>query len=234
VEDVLFSDIAMKTGLITGHWWGKGEPFHVSALLLRDTEDPGPLGQIRRIRFNNILAESENSAILYGSADSWIEDVFIRDFELQVRNSKLQPSYGGNFDLRAVADPANGLFEHDIPGLFLRHVSRLRVRGFHLSWDDEVPDFFSYGIQGEEFRDVEIQGFEGRHAKRGSGSAIALRNGNGISIRDCRATEGTDTFLSESGVSDQRLFVNNDLCRAERAFESVQHGFTVSSNLMPK
>ena len=73
--------------------------------------------------------------------------------------------------------------------------------------------FFTHAIEGEEFRDVEIQGFEGRRAL---GVAIALANGSGVAIRDCRAAEGTGTFLEQSGVTDQRLFVNNDLSRAPR------------------
>jgi parallel beta-helix repeat protein len=231
VEDVLFSNIIMRTGLITGHWWGKGEPINLCALSMIEK---GTLGRIRRIRFSNILAESENAAIVCGSPDSLIEDVLFENFELRLRNSKLQPSYGGNFDLRGAADLGKGLFEHDIPGLFFSHVNRLRIRGFRLFWDDKVPDFFSDGIEGENFHDLEIQGFEGRQAKTGTGSAIALRNGSGISIRDCRATNGTGTFISLNDVADQGLFINNDLGKARSVFEPGAHKFTVSGNLMPK
>ena len=229
VEDVLFSNIVMRTGLITGHWWGKGEPVNVSAVPLR--AGGGTLGRIRRVRFSNILAESENSALVYGSPDSPVEDVVFDNFDLRMRNSRLQPSYGGNFDLRAAADFSQALFEHGIPGLFFRHATGLRIRGFRLRWDDDVPPFFTHAIEGEEFRDVEIQGFEGRQA---AGAAIALRNGNGVTIRDCRAAGGTGTFLEQTGVTDQRLFVNNDLGRAARAFAAEPHGFAAAGNLMPK
>jgi len=254
IEDVLFSDIVMRTGLITGHWWGKGEPANVSVVpggRRANTYDwstialgkqanvsaiPGggansDLGHIRRIRFSNILAESENSFLLYGSPNSPIEDVLIENLELRMRDSKLQASYGGNFDLRAAADLSYALFEHDVPGLFFRHVQGLRVRGLRLFWDESVPPFFTHGIEGEEFRDVDIQGFEGSGAN--GRPAIALRNGSGLSIRDCRATGGTGTFISQTGVSDQRLFVNNDLRGAHRTFEeSGSSGFAVSGNLL--
>ena len=78
---------------------------------------------------------------------------------------------------------------------------------------------------------MEIQGFEGRPA---AGAAIALRNGSGVTIRDCCAVEGTGTFLEQAGVTDQRLFANNDLSRAARAFAAEVHGFTAAGNLMPK
>lgn len=149
----------------------------------------------------------------------------------RMRDSRLQRSYGGNFDLRAAADLSHALFEHDTPGLFFRHVRGLRIRGLRLFWDDSGPDFFSYGIEGEEFRDIDIRGFEGRGAA--GRAAVALRNGSGVSICDCRATEGAGMFLSQSGVSDQRLFANNDLADARQAFDSDQHGFTLSGNLLP-
>ena len=231
VEDVLFSNIILRTGLITGHWWGKGEPVNVSAVPMRSGTE---LGRIRRVRFHNILAESENAFLIYGSPESVIEDILVADCKLHLRNSKLQPSYGGNFDLRGAADLSKALFEHDIPGLFFRHVRGLRVRGFQLSWDDSLPEFFSHGIEGEEFEDVVLQGFEGRQARSGARAAIALRSGKGISIRDCVAQQGCGTFLSMDQVSGQRLFVNNDLTLAQRAFDPATHGFTLSGNRMPE
>ncbi len=33
VENLIFSDIMLRTRLLTGHWWGKAEPIHVSAVL---------------------------------------------------------------------------------------------------------------------------------------------------------------------------------------------------------
>jgi parallel beta-helix repeat protein len=231
VEDVIFSNIIMRTRLITGHWWGKGEPVNVSCLPLRTSRE---LGHIRRIRFSNILAESENSALVFGSPDSPIEDVMFDNFDLRLTNSQLQPSYGGNFDLRGAADLAMALFKHDVPALYLRHVRRLRVAGFRATWGDETPAFFSHAIEAEDFEDVEIRDFEGRQANAANVAAIALRRGNGISIRDCRAAAGCGTFLSQTGVSGQGLFVNNDLSRSMRAFEPLRHGFTDSGNLLPK
>jgi len=63
---------------------------------------------------------------------------------------------------------------------------------------------------------------------------MALRNGSGISIRDCRASDGAGAFVSQTGVSDQRLFVNNDLRGARRTFEETgPNGFTASGNRLP-
>ena len=232
VEDILFSNITMRTGLITGHWWGKGEPFNVSAVPMRVGV---PAGVIRRIRFNNIVAESENSALIYGSPESVIEDVQIENFRLAMRDSKLQSSYGGNFDLRGAADLSQALFEHDIPGLFFRHVRGLRVRNFQLKWDSQPPAFFSHGIQGEEFQDIRIEGYEGAPAPgRVDAAAISLKNGSGVSIVNSTANSAVEIFLSHSNVIQQGLFIGNDLTQVSHPFRPARHAFTLSGNRMPR
>ncbi len=231
VQGVIFSKIIMRTRLITGHWRGKGEPVNVSCLPLRTS---GELGHIRRIRFSNILPESENSALVFGSPDRPIEDVMFDKFDLRLTNSQLQPSYGGNFDLRGAADLAMALFKHDVPALYVRRVRRLRVAGFRETWGGEKPAFFSHAIVAEDFQDVEIRQFEGRQANAADVAAIALRRGNGISILDCRAAEGCGTFLSQAGVSGQGLFVNNGLSISKRAIEPFRHGFRDLGNLLLK
>ncbi|MGQ9633713.1 MAG: hypothetical protein ACUVXB_05650 [Bryobacteraceae bacterium] len=97
-----------------------------------------------------------------------IEDVLVADCNLHLRNSKLHLFCGGNFDLRGAADLSRALFEHDIPALYFHPVRRPPVRGFQLTWDGTLPEFFTHGIDGEEFQDVVLQGFEGRQAKTGN------------------------------------------------------------------
>jgi hypothetical protein len=48
---------------------------------------------------------------------------------------------------------------------------------------------------------------------------------NGATIRNCRATEGTSVFLQTIDVNDGRLFVNNDLSKAQQTGESAESVF---------
>ncbi|MFN8009643.1 MAG: polygalacturonase, partial [Terriglobia bacterium] len=59
-------------------------------------------------------------------------------------------------------------------------------------------------------------------------------HGKNVSIRNSQAAEGTSTFLWVSDVTDQRLFVNNDLSKAKVAFRPEKLSFLNSGNLMPK
>ena len=212
VENVLFSDITLRTRLLTGHWWGKAEPIHVSALLWA----PGVSkpGRIRDVTFARIRIEGEHGILLWGSPDSPLEDVSLEDVRLRIRRGPQSDSYGGNIDLRLTRDPQHALFGRDLPALLARHVDRLSVRGLSVEWSDDVPAFFTHALEVERFRELVIERFRGRQAQA-SGTAIRLRDGTDAVVADSRATSGTDCFLERTAV-DGRVFVSNNDTRAAR------------------
>jgi hypothetical protein len=190
VENILFHAIVLRTHLITGQWWGKGEPIHISTVRMR--RYTAPLGFLRNVRFRDILAEGETGILLYGCEECPIENVQLENVRLMVKASPLQASYGGNFDLREMADPSRRIFKHDIAGLFGRYVHGLEIRNFRLDWDDGLPDYFTHGIEIEHYRDLEIDGFKGGPAHPAPGAksvAICLQDGEGAILSRCPAPE---------------------------------------------
>ena len=98
-----------------------------------------------------------------------------------------------------------------------------------------MPDFFNNSIWCENSSDVEIDGFVGRQAHLGdSRAAIVLDKVNGATIRNCRAAEGTGVFLQTVDVNDGRLFVNNDLSKAQQTSESAESVFREFGNYESK
>ena len=233
VENVLFSNIIIQTRLHTGHWWGHGEPIQVSALA--NTADIKRLGQIKNVRFSNILAESESGIVVWGSKNSVIKDLSFDNVKVKIKNGSLSESYGGNFDLRTSGDLATAQFKHDIPAIYCTNVAGLKIRGFETEWEEGLPDFFSNGIWCENVSNVEIDGFVGRQAHLGdSRAAIVLDKVNGVTIRNCRAAEGTGVFLQTVDVNDGRLFANNNLSKAQQTGESAESVFHEFSNYESK
>ncbi len=230
ISNILFSNIIIDTRFHTGHWWGKGEPIHVSAIPY-----PGrkPTGRITGVRFSNIQAKAETGIVVYGSPESPVRDLWFDRIGLRIIDGPLSRAYGGNFDLRPTARRDDSIFAHDIPGLYCRQVIGLRVHGFTLDWGEGLSDYFSDGIQCEDFQDAEIEGFEGRQAREGNGAAIRLENGRGITIRNCTAAAGTGTFLKVSKVADQGILANNDMARAKQAVEADTSSFIETGNRMP-
>jgi parallel beta-helix repeat protein len=233
IENVLFSDIVIKTRLVTGHWWGKGEPIQVSAVPWKAQIDH--IGHIKNVRFRNITAESPSGIIVYGCEQSVIKDLLFQDVKVRINNGPLQESYGGNFDLRGCRDVAKAVFAHDIPAFYGRYVDGVKIDGLEVEWAEGLPPFFSHGMQLEDFKNIDIDGFSGGPAHADGGkAAIALSRGGKVSIRNCKAARGTGVFVAVAEVVDGGLFVNNDLGEARMVCEPEKLPFVASGNLMPR
>jgi hypothetical protein len=70
-------------------------------------------------------------------------------------------NYGGNFDLRPATPKSMQIFEHDIPGLYAQYVNTLEIRNFSLTWGDDLPSFFTNGIECLNVNQLVIEGFTG-------------------------------------------------------------------------
>jgi polygalacturonase len=189
IDNILFSNIIMNNRIHSGHWWGKGEPIHISAI--RDTEKGTP-GTINNIRFSDITATSETGIVIFGIENSVIENIFLENIKLTINKGKYTESYGGNIDLRPAYPLDYGIFKHDIPGLYGQYVRHLTVNGFDLSWGPGLPAFFTHAVEINHFSDLLLQEIKADPASPAAGlSAIKLSNGEGEEIINCRTRKGT-------------------------------------------
>lgn len=233
VENVFFSNIVIRTRLHTGHWWGNAEPIHLSVIPQRRE---GRTGKIRNVAFANITAESESGIVVYGYEQGDICNLSFDNVRLQIRESRLNASYGGNFDLRPTYDNRFAIFRHDISALFCRNVKDCLISRFDVTWGTgkaAMPEFFDHAILCERFEGLVIDGFHGRQPHLADQkAAIALKAGRDVIIRSCIAAEGTGTFLSHEDLKGG-MFVNNDLRQAKTAFVPAESNLTLSGNRKP-
>jgi hypothetical protein len=193
IENVLFSNIIINNRLHSGHWWGKGEPVHISAI--KDTENGNP-GRICNIRFSNLVMKSETGILIWGDPQSIIEDVSFDRITLTINRGKFTDQYGGNFDLRPAYPLKKAVFKHDIPALYACYVKNLRIEGFELDWGHDLPPFFTYGIEAEHFHDVAIEEFRGSPAPEARQlAAIRLSDGMGAELKDCKNLSGSPLVM---------------------------------------
>ncbi len=172
ISSILLSDIVIKTRLHSGHWWGNGEPIHVSAVAQNNQMS---VGAVSDVRFENVLAESEAGILLYAAPEQPLQNISLRNIKLRINKGRHTETYGGNFDLRPVADLKDAVFSHDIPGLFAQNINGLTVEDFHLEWGQDLPAFFTHGIEAESVNDLRIDGFRGSAAPHAAtGKAIKL------------------------------------------------------------
>jgi polygalacturonase len=186
IENILFSDIIINNRLHSGHWWGKGEPIHISAI--RDTKN-GTAGTIDNIRFSNITATSETGILIYGTEKSIIKNIYMNNIQLTIKKGRYTGSYGGNFDLRPAWPLSEALFSHDISGLYACWVNNLEVSQFDLNWGPGLPSFFTYGVEIDHFHDVLMKDLRVDPSPGSKGiSAILLSNGVKAVMINCTAS----------------------------------------------
>ncbi|RKN79267.1 glycoside hydrolase family 28 protein [Ulvibacterium marinum] len=232
ISNVLFSDIIIKNQLFTGHWWGQGEPIHVSALPYDENGTIAKFGTISNVRFKNIIAESQHGAVVYGCPESIIKNVSFSNVKLFIKNSPINEQFGGNFDFRYTTriDPA--LFAHDIPAVFTRYTYGLELKDIRVKWAKNLPDFFTNAIHCEEFTDLTIDGFKGIGNNPTLYPTLSLVNGKGLTVKNSKALRGTMHFLEHSNVKEHLVFSGNDLLNAKKTFTPSSSNFTMFGNIL--
>ena len=114
VTDVMFSNIIMYCQLWSDVWWGKAEPIYVTSYPRANGnhkdanwrfpkgETVGRCGEVSRIYFNNIVANSENGCFVGGDIEGKVNNVHFCNVRL-VRK-KVTAYEGGAIDLRPCRD----------------------------------------------------------------------------------------------------------------------------------
>jgi len=80
IENISFSNIIIRSQLVTGHWWGQAEPIHISAVPW--DREARTLGKINNIRFVNISAESNSGIVIHGSDNSPVRNITLENLDL--------------------------------------------------------------------------------------------------------------------------------------------------------
>ncbi|TAH27304.1 MAG: hypothetical protein EAZ07_01735 [Cytophagales bacterium] len=174
IEELVFSNITIETRLHNGQWWGHGEPIHLSCI----SRFEGKLaGQIKNVQFNNIVSTGEQGILVFGQKESPMENIEFNNVQLRMRKGKETMGYGGNFDLRPATPKDMQIFEHDISGIYAQYVNNLSIRGFSLKWNNDLPTFFTHGIECVEVKDLLINDFFGTSNPNSVGSKkIQIQN----------------------------------------------------------
>lgn len=162
IENIRFDHVTIQTRLHSGHWWGKGEPIHVSSI--RQRADV-PVGLLRNVQFTNVVAESESGVVLWGTSESRLQDVRFDNVALTLRGGPLSRDWGGNFDLRPSWPAEQQLFKHDIPGVFAQNVDGLALRDVTVRWGKNLPDYFTHALDVENCTGVRLENVVGSAAK---------------------------------------------------------------------
>jgi len=162
IENIYFSNIIITNRLHKGHWWGKGEPLHVSSI---PRYEGGVAGIVRNIHFSNITAESETGVVIWSDEPNNIQNLTFENVNLTIKESPISHIYGGNFDLRPALRMEKSIFEHDIPAIFARNVDGLLLKNIIVKWKGNFLPFYTYALECQNVNGLVTERFNGKAAQ---------------------------------------------------------------------
>ncbi len=212
ISQIQFNQIIIQTRLHSGHWWGKGEPIHISSIPQNSDKS---VGKISEISFRNITARSETGMVVYGFETGLVENIQFENVRLTISSGGYDKEYGGNIDLRPSFSKEFSIFQYDLAGLLIKNIKHMEVENFDLSWVGNLPSYFKSGIGIEGSSDIQIREFSGNEPNKGPGqAAISLEGSSNILIENSYAKPGTDTFIRIINDRGNNRFGNNDVANA--------------------
>jgi hypothetical protein len=120
-ENILFSNMIVETRVFNDKWWGRGEPIHVSAIPWTAKHK---IGHVRNVRFTNILCRSENGAFIMGWEQDNVQGILLENVRIELAKWSKWPV--NQHDIRPA--PVEGLYEHDIAGVFIKNARDVTLR----------------------------------------------------------------------------------------------------------
>lgn len=195
MENMIFSNITIRTRLHSGQWWGHGEPIHISSVPGLGSKETG---SIQHIHFSNVTAVSESGIVIYATAKNLIRDISFNNVNLTIKKGPLTESYGGNIDLRPTNDISLGIFKHSVPALYGNYVSDLSIRNMNVFWGKDLPAWFTHAVEVNNYESVRIDGLH-EESSNNTFSTVYLHQGTSAVAKEI-----------SSGLKNKKLVLIDD------------------------
>ncbi|MEL6673294.1 MAG: glycosyl hydrolase family 28 protein [Bacteroidota bacterium] len=210
VEDVIFSNITIETNRKHFNWWGNGEAIWV----VLKKRGKHPVGQIRNVLFENIIATGQGSSKIegYWPTEEFPDGKYLENIRL--RNVQLHLEPEATPDKRIT----HGLEIHHVDGV---HLSDVSVR-----WDqDSSESTWSSGVYLHEVQNVLAQGVTASPGiKGGDHPAFHLHQVRQAVLSGIYPGIGTKTGILFSGEKSKALHIQgfDPLGNCSEAWEKTE------------
>jgi len=150
------------------------------------------------VKIQNVIARGHGSSVCNGHPDSWLDGVSFENVKLTVAH-----------DPQAAYDKA----EH---ALLFRQARNLRLKDVEIVWEGPPSEKWRSGLALDEVRGLVLDGISTAQAPGADNApAVLLNQVDDAVVRNCRAAEGTGTFLMLTGDLTQNILLErNDFRRA--------------------
>lgn len=157
VEHVIFVNMVIETCIFHEGWWGRGKPIYLNSTPWRNKDGSGC---IRHVRISNVLARSENGAMLYSNTPGRVEDVVLENVRLEL--NKTSKWSGARQDLRP--QKGEGLLEMPTNGFTLHNAHNVTLRNCVVVWGKNRPEYYGKALSAEGAEGLEVIGLRGEDA----------------------------------------------------------------------
>lgn len=157
VDNVIFSNMIVETRIFHERWWGRGEPVYLNSTPWRNKDGSG---RIRHVRISNVLARSENGAMIYAEHPGFIDDVVLENIRIEL--NKTSKWSGARQDLRPREE--EGLLEMPTNGFTLHNAHNVTLRNCEVVWGENRPEYYHKALSAEGAEGLEVVGFKGEDA----------------------------------------------------------------------
>jgi len=166
-ENILFSNIIVETKIAARKWWGRGEPIYVS---VTPWHADAPVGQIRNLRFTNIICKSECGAYLAADALGQISDVVLDNVRIEISHwsgSTDTEEEGGWYDRRPTHEREREIYRptEGVAGFHLENLDGVKLRGCEVVFADQ-QEYWGNAVWARGCRRVKMD-VEGEAVKEG-------------------------------------------------------------------
>ncbi|MFW6133385.1 MAG: glycoside hydrolase family 28 protein [Planctomycetota bacterium] len=202
IRDVVCSNVVIDTDLVTGHWWGKGEPVHVSAVPGGAGDGAGAPGGIEHVRFAQIVARSPAGCVVYADAPGLVRDVTFDGLDLRLFRSEHERHVGGNLDLRPIGDASRTVYAHDVAGVYLRRVAGFELRGVRVAFDGPAPTWYTRAVHCRRCSEGRVVDLSVRpdDSAAGDSATSGAPRGADVLLESCRRVVVRTDLLAPGAV----------------------------------
>jgi polygalacturonase len=210
VENVVLSNLTIDCVRNDWFWWGDGEPFHFNVRKRSEVhgrakkEDDRPAGSVRNIIIRDVIAHGKGSSVCNGHPENWLEGVTMDNVKLFIAH-----------------DPA-AAYDKAVNALEFRYARNLNLKNIEVFWEGPGSSQWKSALSLRDIDGLTLEGFSGRQAHSQTETeapAVALDGVRDAVIRNCRAQQGTETFLGFRGKDTEDIaLAGNDLRHAAVAY----------------
>jgi hypothetical protein len=177
--------------------------------------DNTPWGMIRNVIISDMTITGGGGIFISGVKEKHIEGLTLENIRINIiegRNTKSQDDPPYPFEVCG-----NEEAPYDI---FCRYVDDLKIRNVQLIWSNPENAKWGSALRCWHIRDLEIAGFVGRQSLTSKSPAIWLKDVKGAFIHNCRAPEGTGTFLQLDEGTGRVTIIGNELSQSKELYKA--------------